>query len=282
MSQVAFGFGTEYLSRYEEQGLGLQWDNIHTSPLEGDEFSFHTSIIMMLLDTALYAVLAWYLDSVFPGQYGIGRPFYFPIQPSYWLNLTDPPRPDPEKPEGVSTAADNTAKQAEENANNLGQPNEEQKAKPAEPPASCKHGDLREKLELQKKLDDEESSYLTQSVLSGEKVFFEAEPSGLVVGVRVENLVKVFSGSSKPAVDGLSIAFYEGQITAFLGHNGAGKTTTMSILTGLFPPTSGTAYIYGRDIRTDMDTIRQSLGMCPQHNIIFHQYVGAVSWTPGL
>lgn len=65
---MAFGFGTEYLSRYEEQGLGLQWDNIQTSPLEGDEFSFLTSICMMGLDTVLYAVLAWYLDNVFPGQ----------------------------------------------------------------------------------------------------------------------------------------------------------------------------------------------------------------------
>lgn len=123
-----------------------------------------------------------------------------------------------------------------------------------------------------------------------------------MVGVCVENLYKVFSGGSRPAVDGLSITFYEGQITAFLGHNGAGKTTTMcvsktsemdlclsmgisnmevfssplshrSILTGMFPPTSGTAYIYGKDIRTDMDAIRKSLGMCPQHNIIFHQFV---------
>uniref|UniRef100_A0A8C1UHB0 P-type phospholipid transporter n=1 Tax=Cyprinus carpio TaxID=7962 RepID=A0A8C1UHB0_CYPCA len=196
MSQVAFGFGTEYLSRYEEQGLGLQWDNIQTSLLEGDEFSFLISIIMMVLDTILYGILAWYLDNVFPGQYGIGRPFYFPIQPSYWLN-----RPEP-----------------------------------------LKQGEL----------------------------FFEPEPSGLVAGVCVENLYKMFSGSSRPAVDGLSITFYEGQITAFLGHNGAGKTTTMSILTGMFPPSSGTAYIYGKDIRTDMDAIRKSLGMCPQHNIIFH------------
>lgn len=68
LSQVAFGFGTEYLSRYEEQGMGLQWDNIQTSPLEGDEFSFLTSICMMGLDTILYAALAWYLDNVFPGQ----------------------------------------------------------------------------------------------------------------------------------------------------------------------------------------------------------------------
>uniref|UniRef100_A0A3B1J655 P-type phospholipid transporter n=1 Tax=Astyanax mexicanus TaxID=7994 RepID=A0A3B1J655_ASTMX len=270
MSQVAFGFGTEYLSRYEEQGLGLQWDNIHTSPLEGDEFSFHTSIIMMLLDTVLYAVLAWYLDSVFPGQYGIGRPFYFPIQPSYWLNLTNPTKAVPEKSVVKRPSIDNSAQKPEETANNQTQPVEEQTTQPSEPPGTCKHGDRREKLGMQIKLEEEGSSYQNQSYLSGEKVFFEAEPSGLVVGVHVENLVKVFSGSSKPAVDGLSITFYEGQITAFLGHNGAGKTTTMSILTGLFPPTSGTAFIYGKDIRTDMDTIRHSLGMCPQHNIIFH------------
>lgn len=42
-----------------------------------------------------------------------------------------------------------------------------------------------------------------------------------------------------------------------------------SILTGLFPPTSGTAYILGKDIRSEMSTIRQNLGVCPQHNVLF-------------
>uniref|UniRef100_A0A3Q3H2P5 ABC transporter domain-containing protein n=1 Tax=Labrus bergylta TaxID=56723 RepID=A0A3Q3H2P5_9LABR len=110
---------------------------------------------------------------------------------------------------------------------------------------------------------------LTADHPSGQQ-FFEAEPADLVKGVCIQDLVKVFSGSSTPAVDGLTISFYESQITAFLGHNGAGKTTTMSILTGMFPPTSGTANIYGNDIRTDMDAVRLSLGMCPQHNILFH------------
>ena len=70
-------------------------------------------------------------------------------------------------------------------------------------------------------------------------------------------------------MNNLSLDLYEDQITAFLGHNGAGKTTTMSILMGLFEPTSGTAYINGMDIRKDMDDIRRSLGICPQHNVLF-------------
>ncbi|KAI2648890.1 Retinal-specific phospholipid-transporting ATPase ABCA4 [Labeo rohita] len=268
MSQVAFGFGTEYLSRYEEQGLGLQWDNIQTSLLEGDEFSFLISINMMALDTVLYGVLAWYLDNVFPGQYGIGRPFYFPIQPSYWLNRPEPLKQVPGKPAVEKPAFDNLVNHTDDQAKN-----HTASEKPPEPPGSCKHGDIREKLEKekeQKRPDEEETTSKSMSTDSSGRHFFEPEPSGLVVGVCVENLYKMFSGGSRPAVDGLSITFYEGQITAFLGHNGAGKTTTMSILTGMFPPTSGTARIYGKDIRTDMDAIRKSLGMCPQHNIIFH------------
>ena len=77
------------------------------------------------------------------------------------------------------------------------------------------------------------------------------------------------STGSKVAVDGLTLNMYKGQITALLGHNGAGKTTTMSILTGLFPPTSGSAHVDGKSILTDMEAIRESLGLCPQHNVLF-------------
>ncbi|XP_069554079.1 retinal-specific phospholipid-transporting ATPase ABCA4a isoform X2 [Brachyistius frenatus] len=266
LSQVAFGFGTEYLSRYEEQGLGLQWDNIQTSPLEGDEFSFLTSICMMGLDTVLYAVVAWYLDNVFPGQYGIGRPFYFPFLPCYWLNSvapasgTLPPFSVGLDKKGFDNLANNgqgeEPKKEEEDDQNLEKPTT------VENTPSCEHQDQRERKENQAETEKNQEK--------DEQSFFEAEPADLMKGVCIQDLVKVFGSSATPAVDGLSINFYESQITAFLGQNGAGKTTTMSILTGMFPPTSGTATIYGKDIRTDMDTIRQSLGMCPQHNILFH------------
>jgi ABC-type multidrug transport system ATPase subunit len=83
-------------------------------------------------------------------------------------------------------------------------------------------------------------------------------------------MTKVYS-DSKMAVDNLSIYFYENQITSFLGHNGAGKTTTISCLTGLLPDTSGHAYVYGKDIHTDITEIRKSIGVCPQHIILFEK-----------
>ncbi len=38
---------------------------------------------------------------------------------------------------------------------------------------------------------------------------------------------------------------------------------------GIYPPTSGTATILGRDIVREMDSIRTSIGFCPQHDILY-------------
>ncbi|KAF5903351.1 ATP-binding cassette sub-family A member 1-like [Clarias magur] len=205
LSPVAFGFGCEYFALFEEQGVGIQWSNLISSPMEGDEYSLTTAIIMMYVDAFIYGVMTWYIEAVFPGQYGIPRPWYFPFTKSYWFG------------DGEQNQAPTI------------------QGKKANSGAVCT----------------------------------EEEPTHLELGVYIKNLVKVYRHGKKLAVDGLTLGFYEGQITSFLGHNGAGKTTTMSILTGLFPPTSGTAYIMGKDIRSELSAIRQSLGVCPQHNVLF-------------
>ncbi|XP_076072509.1 cholesterol transporter ABCA5-like isoform X3 [Mytilus galloprovincialis] len=92
-------------------------------------------------------------------------------------------------------------------------------------------------------------------------------------GVRILNLTKEFSGKEETvtAVYKLSLEMYTGQITCLLGHNGAGKTTLFNMLSGLVSPTRGTAKVLGLDINNpgDMLKIRQTTGVCPQHNILF-------------
>ena len=70
------------------------------------------------------------------------------------------------------------------------------------------------------------------------------------------------------AVKGVTLDIYEDQIFCLLGHNGAGKTTTINMLSGMLNISSGGGTILGKDIETEMADIRQSLGICPQHDVL--------------
>ncbi|XP_068020342.1 ATP-binding cassette sub-family A member 2 isoform X1 [Melanerpes formicivorus] len=118
-------------------------------------------------------------------------------------------------------------------------------------------------------MEEDQACAMESRRLAEETRGIEEEPTHLPLVVCIDKLTKVYKTDKKLALNKLSLNLYENQVVSFLGHNGAGKTTTMSILTGLFPPTSGSATIYGHDIRTEMDEIRKNLGMCPQHNVLF-------------
>ena len=62
---------------------------------------------------------------------------------------------------------------------------------------------------------------------------------------------------------------YDSQIFALLGHNGAGKTTTISMLTGLIEKSGGSAKCYNVDMFEEMDEVREFMGVCPQHDVLF-------------
>ncbi|KAI8044260.1 hypothetical protein M5D96_000411, partial [Drosophila gunungcola] len=81
------------------------------------------------------------------------------------------------------------------------------------------------------------------------------------------NLSKTFG--HRDVVKDLTFNMYENEITALLGHNGAGKTTTILMLCGMLTPTAGTAVINGYDIVKDRKLAKSSLGICPQHSVLF-------------
>ena len=57
------------------------------------------------------------------------------------------------------------------------------------------------------------------------------------------------------AVCELNLKVPRGSICGFLGRNGAGKTTTIKMLTGLARPTSGRAWVLGRDMSHEKDRV---------------------------
>ncbi|XP_004848856.1 ATP-binding cassette sub-family A member 2 isoform X3 [Heterocephalus glaber] len=224
MSTTAFGLGSKYFALYEVAGVGIQWHTFSQSPVEGDDFNLLLAVTMLMVDTVVYGVLTWYIEAVHPGMYGLPRPWYFPLQKSYWLGS------------GRAEAWEWSW-----------------------PWARAPRLSIME----------EDQACAMESRRFEETRGMEEEPTHLPLVVCVDRLTKVYKNDKKLALNKLSLNLYENQVVSFLGHNGAGKTTTMSILTGLFPPTSGSATIYGHDIRTEMDEIRKNLGMCPQHNVLF-------------
>jgi ribosome-dependent ATPase len=60
------------------------------------------------------------------------------------------------------------------------------------------------------------------------------------------------------AVDKASFSIRQGEIFGFLGSNGCGKSTTMKMLTGLLPPSSGEALLFGQKLEAaDIETRRR-------------------------
>jgi len=80
--------------------------------------------------------------------------------------------------------------------------------------------------------------------------------------LRVEFRSREFRQTAKIALAGLDLQVNAGEVFGFLGPNGAGKTTTMNVLLGFVAPTSGTAYLFGIDVRQPI--ARQRIGYLPE------------------
>ncbi len=97
-----------------------------------------------------------------------------------------------------------------------------------------------------------------------------AEPASNSV-IAARSLIKRYKNSVKPALNDFTLEVQRGEFFGLLGPNGAGKTTAISILTGLFPPDSGTVRIMGMDFQNKGNTIKQILGLVPQNIGLYDQ-----------
>eukprot|EP01117_Protostelium_nocturnum_P005730 TRINITY_DN2068_c0_g1_i1.p1 TRINITY_DN2068_c0_g1~~TRINITY_DN2068_c0_g1_i1.p1 ORF type:complete len:1746 (+),score=587.77 TRINITY_DN2068_c0_g1_i1:107-5344(+) len=117
---------------------------------------------------------------------------------------------------------------------------------------------------------------LPADVLEAKRKVFS--PEGENYGIRVLDLKKTYPGIDgnppKTAVRGVSFGVPKNSCLGVLGHNGAGKTTTIHMLIGLFPASSGTAYIHGRNMEDSLDEIRTIMGVCPQHDVLWPTLTG--------
>ena len=81
--------------------------------------------------------------------------------------------------------------------------------------------------------------------------------------IELENLQVVLG--QRTILKGLNGSL-RGRAVGLLGPNGAGKSTLINTLLGFHAPSAGTARLFGRDIRTDIHSLRRQIGYMPEND----------------
>ena len=92
--------------------------------------------------------------------------------------------------------------------------------------------------------------------------------------IEIENLRVIFASrrGRVEALRGLNLNVEQGTVFGFLGPNGAGKTTTMHVLLGFVEAASGSARIFGEDVRRSI--ARRRIGYLPENPELYSFLTG--------
>ncbi|KAF9174646.1 hypothetical protein BGX21_009875 [Mortierella sp. AD011] len=199
-------------------------------PLVWADFSAGTTLfsclMLMLGESVLFLLLTFYLDAVLPSEYGVQKPWHFPVSSLFKKHGTAS-----QDPESYIASTQRASHDKEPNDDDI-----------------LEGGDA--------DVHAERDRVRTQ---------YNHEKTPLII----QNLFHRYPGKVEPALRGMTFGVENNTVLGLLGPNGAGKSTMIHLLTGLYSPTSGTAYVAGANIRTDMGAVHSRIGVCPQHDILW-------------
>lgn len=92
-------------------------------------------------------------------------------------------------------------------------------------------------------------------------------PTGVIT---LEEVRFGYAEGQWPVLDGVSLTFEPGGVTALIGPNGSGKSTLLKLAQGLYPPSSGRVLLDGADIaQFTRAELAGWIGYVPQETILF-------------
>jgi ABC-type multidrug transport system ATPase subunit len=275
-SPIVFAKGLNDLSAAATAEKGISWEDRDSYT---DIYPLPTLYYWSAIDIAVYGALIWYFDNVIGGEHSVGAPFYFFLTRSYWTGKTQTKRNIAHK----AAAATVRALPQEQQHPGQEQPDGEHRGHSVD-----EHP--HERSSLMAWMDRRRGFRTDSEDLAAQKVFLEDEDvraerlqveqessSGRDFAVKVLHAEKFFPNpglcarGGYRAVRGVSFGVNRGELFALLGPNGAGKSTIQNMLIGVHGMTSGEAYIHEFLVGSDWDSIRQIIGVCPQHDVLWHE-----------
>lgn len=70
--------------QFERSGVNLSMSKLYVN-IFNDPVTVGGLLALMIFWTIVYVPIAWYIERIFPGEYGAPLPFYFPFMKSYWF-----------------------------------------------------------------------------------------------------------------------------------------------------------------------------------------------------
>jgi len=92
------------------------------------------------------------------------------------------------------------------------------------------------------------------------------------VVIRTENLTKYYGNNL--GIENLNFEIKKGELFGFLGPNGAGKSTTIRLLLNLLKPSSGKAFLFGKEIQKNYQHLFRRIGNVPGELKLYEELSG--------
>ena len=268
-----------------------------------NKFSVSDMYIYLTCNFFIFLFLGFFLQNALPHEYGIKQHIYFLCTASFWgfeskddnndilfLEKNDNNYKKDEKEKSIDEKKsdeailnvrinlinnDETSKKKKSTENNINEPIKLGEIKTPKSPSSKE--DLVEGnriIHVESKPDKTKKGEATgkdeQELNFESEAFYQMNYTQPKDSLKIRNICKIFD-DGKQALNNVSFNLYKNEIFALLGHNGAGKSTLISILSGLYPATSGYAIYDNQNILSTEghSKFRKYLGICPQHDVLF-------------
>jgi len=91
---------------------------------------------------------------------------------------------------------------------------------------------------------------------------------------QINNLTKIYAGSSKPSVENLSLEINDGEIFGFIGPNGAGKSTTIKCITSIIGFNEGSVVLDGVSLKENPNAVKSQIGYVSDDHVLYEGLTG--------